>query len=190
MVGAMSAALECSPPVTLEEFLAWEEFQEVRHEWDGVQPFAMVGGSFLHSELATRLSDILRAALRGGPCTVVRADLRVYTAGRTRIRYPDLVVTCAPLAPGDREVRAPRLILEVLSESTTAIDRGVKRREYAALPSLDRYVMLAQEAPLALVCARTDGFVERAERRVLALPEFAVSVPIASLYEGLVTGPE
>ena len=60
---------------TLAEFLYWERGQPVRYEWESVQPVAMVGGSFAHTEIATRLSDTLRAALRGGPCTVVRADL-------------------------------------------------------------------------------------------------------------------
>ena len=72
----MSAVLQIRPPASLAEFLEWERCQAVRYEWDGVQPVAMVGGSFAHTELASRLSDVLRPALRGGPCTVVRADLK------------------------------------------------------------------------------------------------------------------
>jgi Uma2 family endonuclease len=182
----MSAALQMQPPATLAEFLAWEGHQSVRYEWDGVQPVAMVGGSFAHTELASRLYDVLRPALRGGPCTVVRADLKVLTAQRSRARYPDLVVTCVPIRPGDAEVPEPLLIVEVLSETTAATDRGAKRAEYAALPSLRRYVMLAQEEPLALVCDRAEGFKERAVRDRLDLPELGLSVPLAPLCEGLV----
>ena len=65
----MSAALQPRPPATLAEFLDWERSQAVRYEWDGVQPVAMVGGSFAHTEVASRLYDALRPALRGGPCT-------------------------------------------------------------------------------------------------------------------------
>lgn len=182
----MGAALQPRPPATLTEFLAWEGFQPVRYEWDGVQPVAMVGGSFAHTEIATRLSDLLRATLRSGPCTVVRADLKVLTERDTRARYPDLVVTCAPLRAGDTAVPEPLLVFEVLSDTTAAADRGAKRAEYAALPSVMRYVMLAQDAPLALFCDRDGGFEERPVRGLLDLPELGLSVPLAPLYEGLV----
>lgn len=181
----MSAALQPRPPATLAEFLDWERSQAVRFEWDGVQPVAMVGGSFAHTEIASRLYDVLRPALRGGPCTVVRADLKVLTERGTRARYPDLVVTCAPIRPGDGAVPEPLLIVEVLSETTAAADRGAKRAEYAALPSLARYVMLAQDEALALVCERAGGFEERAARGVLDFPELGLCVPLAPLYEGL-----
>ncbi len=182
----MSAALEPRPPGTLAEFLDWERHQAVRYEWDGVQPVAMVGGSFAHTEIASRLYDALRPALRGGPCTVVRADLKVLTERGTRARYPDLVVTCAPIRPGDSAVPEPLLVVEVLSETTAAADRGGKRAEYAALPSVARYVMLAQDEALALVCDRAGGFEERAVRGTLDLPELGSSVPMAPLHEGLV----
>ena len=181
----MSAALQPRPPATLAEFLAWERQQAVRYEWDGVQPVAMVGGSFAHTEIASRLYDVLRPALRGGPCTVVRADLKVLTERGTRARYPDLAVTCAPIRPGDDAVPEPVLIVEVLSDTTAAADRGAKRAEYAALPSLRRYVMLAQDQALALVCDAAGGFEERAVRDGLELPEFGLSVPLAPLYEDL-----
>lgn len=181
----MSAALDMTPPATLEEFLDWEPYQDVRYEWDGVQPFAMTGGSFRHTEMATRLSDALRPHLRGSACTVIRGDLRVWTARRSRVRYPDLVVTCSPMAPEDLEVPEPVVIIEILSFSTTAMDRGVKRAEYSGLPSLKRYAMLAQEERLALVCAREDGFAERRVHDVLDLPELGFSIPLATLYDGL-----
>jgi Uma2 family endonuclease len=182
----MSAALRPRPPAAIAEFMDWERRQSIRYEWDGVQPVAMVGGSFAHTEIASRLYDALRPALRGGPCTVVRADLKVLTERGSRARYPDLVVTCAPIRPGDSAAPEPLLIVEVLSETTAAADRGAKRAEYAALPSLERYVMPAQDEALALVCERAGGFEERVLRGVLDLPELGLSVPLAPLYEGLV----
>jgi len=181
----MSAALALTPPFTLEDFLVWEPRQEWHYEWDGVQPVAMVGGTARHSELASRINDALRAALRGGHCRVFRSDMRVMTERNTRIRYPDLVVTCSPVPPDDQVVPDPVLIIEVLSETTAGTDRGIKRIEYAALPSLTRYVMLAHDAPIAVVCDRADGFRERQEDTVLELPEFGVRLPLAELYAGL-----
>lgn len=181
----MSAALALAPPFTLQDFLDWEPRQEWHYEWDGVQPVAMVGGTARHSELASRVNDVLRAAMRGGPCRVFRSDMRVLTERNSRIRYPDLVVTCSPVPPDDQAVPDPVLIIEVLSETTAAADRGIKRIEYAALPSLTRYVMLAYDAPIAVVCDRADGFRERQEASVLHLPEFGVSLSLAELYAGL-----
>lgn len=181
----MSAALAFAPPMTLQEFLDWEPRQDCHFEWDGIQPVAMVGGTYVHTELASRVNDVLRAALRGTSCRVIRADMRVMTADSSRVRYPDLVVTCSPLGPMDRAVPEPVFILEVLSDTTTATDRGIKRQEYAALPSLQRYVMLVQDAPLALVCERAADFEERQERAALDFPEFGLRLPLAQLYDGL-----
>lgn len=181
----MSAALAFVPPRTLEEFLDWVPLQEERFEWDGVQPVAMVGGTANHSELASRIYDALRPRLRGGPCRVFRSDLGIRTEAGSRIRYPDLLVTCSPVKGSALAVSEPTFILEVLSDSSAAIDRGVKRAEYSALPSLSRYVMLVQDAPIALVCARSEGFAERREEAVLDLPEFGLTLPLAELYAGL-----
>ncbi len=180
----MSAALRLDFPRTTEEFLAWERRQELRYEWDGVQPIAMVGGTLAHSLLASRLADALRPGLRPG-CTVFRADAKVLTAAGSRARYPDLVVTCSPFRPGELAVPAPILIVEVLSESTSATDLGIKRQEYAALPSLQRYVILSNEERAAFVFARARDFAAEEVRDVLHLAEFEVSVPLAALYEGL-----
>lgn len=181
----MSAALAFMPPRTLEEFLDWVPLQGERFEWDGVQPVAMVGGTAGHSELAARVGEALRAKLRGGPCRVFRSDIGVRTEGGSRVRYPDLSVTCSPVPRSALAVPDPVFILEVLSESSAAIDHGVKRAEYPALPSLSRYVMLAQDAPIALICAREEGFSERQEREALALPEFGLTLPLSDLYAGL-----
>jgi len=72
----MSAALKDRPPRTLEDFLVWERRQPLRFEWDGVQPVAMTGGTYAHSEIATRLAERLRSVLgEGHRCTVVRGDV-------------------------------------------------------------------------------------------------------------------
>lgn len=184
----MSLAFADVPPRTLAEFLEWEQHQELRFEWDGVQPVAMTGGTFAHTELASRLYDLLRPALRGR-CTVVRVDLQIRTERASRIRYPDLAVTCTPIAPTAREVPDPVLIVEVLSDSTSGTDRGVKRAEYAALPSLEAYLILSQERMLAAVYARETGFAEtlfEGADAVLRLPPAATPVRLGELYEGLV----
>jgi Uma2 family endonuclease len=117
---------------------------------------------------------------------VFRSDARVMTMGGTRIRYPDLVVTCTPFRPTDTAVPEPMLIVEVLSESTTGVDLGAKLREYAQLPSLRRYVALSSEAVLAIVFTPANGFRGEDETAMLDLPELGLSLPLAPLYEGLI----
>lgn len=136
--------------------------------------------------IASRLHDALHPALRGGPCTAVRADLKVLTERGARARYPDLMVNCAPIRPGDDAVPEPLLIVGAPSETTAAADRGAERAGYAALPALRRYVMLAQDQVLAPVCDPGGGFGERAVGNVLDLPGYGLSAPLPPAYEGLV----
>jgi Uma2 family endonuclease len=181
----MSAALKLPAPTTLEEFLEWERGLEMRFEWDGVQAIAMVGGSFAHTEIATRLSDALRQALRGGPCTVVRADLKVVTWGKSRGRYPDLVVTCSPIRPKDLSVPDPLVIVEVLSDSTAITDLGVKVREYGMLPSMRRYIALSSDERFAFVFTRENGWQAEEKQETLDIVEIGVSIALEPIYRGL-----
>lgn len=181
----MSAALRLLSPTTLAEFLDWERGQELRCEWDGVQPIAMVGGTIGPSMLASRLSAAIEGAAGRGGCTVLRSDVKVLTERGDRVRYPDLVVTCSPIRATDTAVPDPVLIVEVLSESTAGVDLGVKRAEYAALPSLRRHVVLSSEAVIAFVFSAANGFRGEDVRDVLDPPELGVSVPLAPLHAGL-----
>ncbi len=81
-------------PMTMEAFLAWEEGQELRWEFDGFAPTAMTGGTAGHSAIQRNLVAALTPRLRGNPCQVYTADLKIRTAGS--IRYPDAFVVCSP----------------------------------------------------------------------------------------------
>jgi Uma2 family endonuclease len=181
----MSAALKLLVPDSLDAFLEWEKAQALRHEWDGVQPIAMVGGTQAHSLLASRLAAAIEARFAGRGCTVFRGDVKLMTAAGSRVRYPDLVLTCAPIRPTATVIVEPLLIVEVLSESTAAVDLGLKRQEYAALPSLAVYVVLSTEEALGFVFRRGDGFAGAEAREALDLPELGLAVPLAPLYAGL-----
>ncbi|BFL66299.1 Uma2 family endonuclease [Roseomonas mucosa] len=119
-------------PWTLEEFLAWEERQPLRYEFDGVQPLAMTGGTAAHAIVQGNLAAAIVARLRGQPCRFIGNDLRIEVAGR--IRYPDGFITCAPLAPRDSVAKEPVVVFEVVSTSTARTDRITKLREYQATP--------------------------------------------------------
>jgi Uma2 family endonuclease len=173
-------------PMSLEAFLAWEERQELRHEFDGVQPVAMTGGTLAHATIQSNLAISVGGRLRGTPCRFLGNDIKVLTA--TTSRYPDGLVTCTRGANDSTVAPDPVVIFEVLSRTTSSVDHITKNREYAALPSVRRYVMLEQERIGATVFARSgDDWVGHilADGGVLAMPEIGIEISLAELYDGL-----
>ena len=186
----MSNALR--EPMTLDEFLAWEERQELRHEFDGFQPVATTGGSYAHDAVSMNLAAALVSRLRGTPCRAHGSNLKVSAEGR--VRYPDAFVTCQSYGNADKFARDPVVIFEVLSPSTAGTDRIDKVREYTALSSLRRYVLLEQDRVAATVWERQGtGWVASVltDAAVLPMPEIGVELSLAELHEGvdLTAGP-
>ena len=175
-------------PMTLAEFLEWEERQPMRYEFDDIGPVAMASGSVRHAQIQRNLAFTFTARLRGKPCQFLGSDLKIQTE-EDHARYPDGIVICSPLTGSETIVDAPVVIFEVLSPSTTHTDRFVKAREYQRMPSVQRYVMLEQDSVNAVVYARS-GETWTHEiliaDSVLALPEIGVELPLAELYEGVV----
>lgn len=174
-------------PMSLGEFLSWEERQAPRYEFDGFQPVAMTGGTAAHSAIQRNLLFALTGRLRGKPCQPHGSELKIEVAGS--IRYPDAFVTCAPVAPKDTVVREPVVVFEILSESTANTDLIEKNAEYRATPSIQRYVILEQDHAAAIVFARKGedwvADIVAGEETVLRLPEVGVEVPLMELYEGV-----
>ena len=98
-------------PWTLKQFLAWEERQEFKHEFDGFQPEAMTGGTAAHEYIKVNLITALTNRLRGKPCRPYGSDLKVQIG--SKVRYPDAFVVCTPVAPKDTMVPDPVVIFEV-----------------------------------------------------------------------------
>ena len=177
MVIGMSVAVQ--QPMSLAEFLAWEE----RWEFDGSQPVAMTGGTFEYDAIGGNIQFSLRSRLGNAPCRVIGSNLKIEVAGR--IRYPDAFVVCTPVPPRSTVVRDPVVVFEVLSPSTAYTDRFDKLREYGATPSIQRYVMLEQDAIAAIAYVRkgTDLVVETLTADdTLRMREIDVEVPMAEFY--------
>jgi Uma2 family endonuclease len=170
-------------PMSLSEFLAWEERQEERWEFDGTQPVAMTGGTFAHETIGATLRAVLRERLRGKPCRVLGPTMKIEVVGK--IRYPDAFVFCKPAERTDKVIPEPVVIFEVTSPGTARIDRIVKLREYQATESVRRYVILEQDSVAATVFAR-EGGVWTAEAMIdgdtLAMPEIGIEVALAEIY--------
>ncbi len=185
----MNVALR-RPRMSVEDFLAWENRQEGRWEFDGCEPRAMVGGTAAHNVIVGNLSFALRQRLPSR-CRVFVEGLKLRLDDT--VRYPDVMVVCTPVANTALFVTAPVVVIEVLSPTTARIDRIEKNREYQAAPSIMRYILLEQDAIAAEVYAREDGRWLRATVTgddILAMPEIGVELPLAEAYAGLELGPD
>lgn len=172
-------------PMTLDDFVAWEERQELRYEYDGIDARAMTGGTFAHSLIQSNLIRALGTTLRGKPCRALGSELKVRTA--TSIRYPDALIVCGPAPPKSTFTTDPVVIFEILSPSSARLDLGAKNVEYQSLASLRRYVVLHQTQAAAEMFARDDegewtyAFLDA--RDILDMPEAGIAVPLAEIYE-------
>jgi Uma2 family endonuclease len=143
--------------MTEEEYLAFERNSEEKHEYADGEIFAMSGGSMEHSNVAANIIGELRNALAGRGCRVLTSDMRIRIDASRRYVYPDGSVVCgrAELADNQRDVLLnPRLIVEVLSESSERYYRGDKFAEYRTIPSFQEYVIASQWEPLLEVFTR------------------------------------
>ncbi len=180
----MSIALRSG--MTMAEFLAWEERQELRYEFDGVQAHAMTGGSLNHAAIQVMLITALANRLRGSPCRVFGSHLKMSVTGS--IRYPDAMVLCTTQDGKATVVNDPVVVFEIVSPSTERVDRIVKSGEYRNTPSIQAYVMLQQDFVGAMVFRRA-GDIWVADTygpgTTLPLPVIGIELALDELYEGL-----
>lgn len=129
------------------DYLSWERGQPSKHEFHLGEVFAMAGGSPRHNGLSAAAIVELHSALRGKPCRVLSSDQRLSAKEGERYVYADAVVVCGGMKtePGTTDVLAnPSVVVEVLSRSTQAYDRGDKWEAYQGLASLTDYLLVAQ----------------------------------------------
>ena len=176
-----SAAEQLMP---LDEFLAWERQQPERHEFDGFVITAMTGASMAHVKITMNLAFALRQGLRGTGCRPMASDAKVIAAGA--VRYPDIAVTCSPMGDRDDVVPEPVVIIEVASPSTAKLDRGRKKLDYFATPSVKQYAIVEQDDRLVDLYTRTDaGWVNDivAGDAVLNLSSLGLELGLDVIYE-------
>ena len=174
---------------TYNDYLEWEERQPERHEYVRGEVFAMAGTSDRHNEISMNLTALLRQHLRGTPCRVFMADVKVRVDAADCGFYPDIQVTCAESDRADRLVkRSPVLVVEVLSDSTAAYDLGDKFAAYQQLDSLREYVLVDQERIRVQIYRRRDGqwWVDNiGPGGRLRLDSVDLDCPVEALYEDL-----
>lgn len=151
-------ALSKPIPLTVAEYLKFEEKSTTKHEYINGQIYAMAGTTDNHNIIAGNLFTIIRNHLRNSDCRVYFADVKARLEKRNCFYYPDLMVTCDAK---DKETssykRFPKLIIEVLSKSTEAFDRGDKFNDYQTLDSLEEYILVNTNLKRIEIYRRNDS---------------------------------
>jgi Uma2 family endonuclease len=132
--------------MTAEEYLAWEEKQETKHEfYQGIvyEVYAVTGARDAHVAVSLNIASLLKTHLRGKPCRVYIADMRLKLAEADDYFYPDVFVTCDERDGASEYHKShPKLIVEVLSPSTADYDRGEKFAAYRRIAELQEYAVV------------------------------------------------
>ncbi|MEB3231441.1 MAG: Uma2 family endonuclease [Leptolyngbyaceae bacterium] len=188
------------PGLTAEEYLLLEAESHIKDEYIDGDVYAMAGASDTHVTIAGNLFALLRNHVRGSGCRVYISAMKVKVEQRNCFYYPDVMVTCDPR---DQEIPNyklfPKVIIEVLSDSTEAFDRGDKFADYQTLESLEEYVLINTRQQ-RVECFRrgTDGIwllqYYRPSNDVSTLNDFELqsidfSDTLAALYEDVALEP-
>ena len=190
----MVAAQSPLPQLTPDEYLAWESQQPEKYEYIDGQIYAMSGGTVNHGRIAIRLTSLFDSHLSGTSCIPGNSDIKISIPGTDNYTYPDASVTC-----DDRDQSAtqfftyPCLIVEVLSDSTEAYDRGGKFRLYRLNPALQEY-LLVSSACIEMDLYRKNNvgdwvIVNYQPGDAVELKSIEFSFPIEQVYEGLMLTP-
>lgn len=195
MVFSMIALRDSTPRLTPAEYLAWEEQQEFRYEYVDGEIRSMTGGTVNHSEIVTNLIAILKNHLRGGGCRILNSDGKVQTIESTSYFYPDISVTCDERdRTADKFVSHPCLIIEVLSASTEAYDRGKKFRKYRRSASLQEYVLVSTSEICLDVYQKNERgrweLIAYGDGDIVELKSVNLAISIEQIYENIVFFPE
>lgn len=177
--------------VTPEEYLAAERLSETRSEYLDGSVYPMTGGSVNHNQITINLILELGVQLRARSCRVLGIDLKVRLPDSQKFFYPDVTVICGDLQFHDERkdiITNPDVIIEVLSPSTEAFDRGAKFWAYQTIESLKEYVLVAQDSPAVERYVRNgDGSWQYKSvvglEGSLALPSIECTLNLAAVYK-------
>jgi Uma2 family endonuclease len=183
----MMVALPDRILMSAEEYLAWELTQEARHEyWDG-EVVAMSGGTKKHNRVSGNAFKLLDGAIVDSECEVYINDVKVQVQANRQYFYPDVVVTCDDRDQDTQLVHFPCLIVEVLSPSTEAVDRGAKFTYYRRFTTLREYILIQPTQPIVEVFAKNAaGKWELAEYGlddVIQLESIGCPIAVKDLYD-------
>jgi Uma2 family endonuclease len=171
--------------LTLEEYLAFEEQSDLRHEYLSGEFFAVSGASTCHNLITLNLVAALRPVARPRGCRTFAGDVKLKAAAH-RIYYPDVMVACGKAAEVQLIVDAPMIIVEVTSPATRATDRREKLEAYQKIPGLQLYLIVDQRRRHVLAYSRADDGWLREEFSAssdVPVRPLAASIPLDAIYD-------
>ena len=181
--------------VTPEEYLGLEEAALDKHEYHAGEILAMSGGTYRHSRVIMNFGIEIGLRLKGSPCFPLDSNMRLRLAQSNRYVYPDVMIVCGapifdPLDLKQTTIINPKVVIEVLSESTEAYDRGEKFSAYRDLPSMEEYVLVSQNRPTIETFLRQSGgswlfSAWNGADQVAALRSVAIDVSLSEVYASL-----
>lgn len=183
-------AAEKPASLTVEEYLAGEQPSEVRHEYLGGAVYAMAGASDEHNAISLNLASALRSHLRGKTCRVFMADakVRLTVANDDIFYYPDVMVACDSRDTDRFFKRFPKVLVEVLSETTERTDRREKFLSYTQIETLEEYVLVAQDKREVTMYRRANQWqpelLNKPDQR-LEVASLDFALPLSGIYEGV-----
>jgi Uma2 family endonuclease len=174
-------------PITAAEYLERERGADSRHEFLDGRVYVLSGDSLRHNQIAGEVALSVKAHLRGGPCRTFIETVKVqicYDLGEAYY-YPDVVVTCEPADDDSHVVRHPKLIIEVLSPSTSRNDRGDKLANYKRIPSVEEIVHVEQDWPEIFLVRRADRWKKHLYTQLdspVHLESIDLTLPVSAFY--------
>jgi Uma2 family endonuclease len=177
------------PKLSLDGYLAWENEQPERHEFYRGEVFAMTGARRTHGRTVLNIARRLSDQLDGTPCQVFVENMKVQIADEA-VLYPDVFVTCdAADLVTDLIFRSPKLVVEVLSPSTQAYDRGQKFAMYRRIPTLMEYILVDPDTHRVEAFRRnaSDQWVlhDMSDGDTLVAASIEARVPLAEVFAGV-----
>lgn len=176
--------------MTAEDFIDWENQQPDKHEFVAGEVFAMGGARRVHVAVTLNIATKLKEHLRGSPCRAFVADMKVEVQTAEAVFYPDVLVTCHPDdLKADLAMAHPKVIIEVLSDSTAAYDRGAKFAMYRQLESLEEYALIDPDTRRVEVFRRQDSgdwlLMASESERGLILRSLDFAAPLDVVFEDI-----
>lgn len=179
------------PRLTPQEYLAWEEQQPERYEYFDGEVYAMTGGTLAHGRIGLNTTSLLRIHVRGTGCIANNSDCKLAISENGPFTYPDVSVSC-----DDRDrvakqyIQFPCLIIEVLSPSTEAYDRGGKFRLYRNLDSLQEYGLVSSDLKSVELFRRNESggweYMAYSEGETFTLTSIGLTIAVDAFYEDVI----
>ena len=184
-------ALKSDYYMSPEEYLEFEHHSDIKHEYIDGEVYAMAGTTKAHNTISLNLAILFREKLKNSNCQTFMADIKVNISNKKRFFYPDIVVTCDDNDDVNAyDIKFPKVIVEVLSESTEKFDRGKKFQYYRTIPSLQEYILISSQEYLIECFRRTKNDLWTLQtyeglNAILRIENLGIDAPLSDIYATL-----